>query len=100
MMLIASLPNDAANAAMRDGSMKDAIARSVQRLKPEACYFGVGDDGTRTVYMVFDLADASQMVPAGEPFFLNMNARLTMRPVMNADDLAKGFGALEAALAH
>jgi hypothetical protein len=34
------------------------------------------------------------MVPFGEPFFMALDADIEVVPVMNADDLQKGFGKL------
>ena len=44
--------------------------------------------------MVFDMPDSANMVPFGEPFFMAFDADVEVVPVMNADDLQKGFGKL------
>ena len=44
--------------------------------------------------MVFDMPDSSDMVPSGEPFFTALDADVEIVPVMNADDLQKGFSKL------
>jgi hypothetical protein len=56
-------------------------------------YFGTFD-GHRMAFMVFDMPDSSDMVPFGEPFFMALDAHVEVVPVMNADDLQKGFGKL------
>ena len=94
MMLKVSIPVEAGNTAVTDGSLKKVIGESLERLKPEAAYF-LAEDGRRTAIMVFDLADQSQIPSIAEPFFLAFNADVSMIPVMNADDLKKGLEKLQ-----
>jgi hypothetical protein len=42
----------------------------------------------------FDMADTSQIPELIEPFFLNLNAKVELVPVMNGDDLRKGLAKL------
>ena len=90
MMLKVSIPVEPGNTAVKDGSLKKVIGESLERLKPEAAYF-LAEDGRRTAIMVFDLADQSEIPSIAEPFFLAFNASVSIAPVMNADDLAKGL---------
>jgi hypothetical protein len=46
--------------------------------------------------MFFDLAEPSQIVEIAEPLFSNLNAEVEIVPVMNGDDLRKGFGKVAA----
>jgi hypothetical protein len=41
------------------------------------------------------LKDPSEIPAICEPFFMNMNAKVEMSPVMNADDLKKGLDSLQ-----
>jgi hypothetical protein len=41
--------------------------------------------------MVFDLKDPSDIPSIAEPLFQSMNAKITLTPVMNAEDLMKGL---------
>jgi hypothetical protein len=50
----------------------------------------VDESGQRSASIVFDMKDASQMTAVAEPWFLTFNAKVSLRPVMNAQDLAKG----------
>jgi len=56
----------------------------------EAAYF-YPENGLRTALFVFDLAGSDQLPPTVEPLFRNLNAAVTLTPVMNADDLQRGF---------
>ncbi|MGN6531988.1 MAG: hypothetical protein ACTHK0_09570, partial [Ginsengibacter sp.] len=53
------------------------------------------EDGCRTSLLIFDLKDSSEIPGIAEPFFQELNAKVTISPVMNADDLQKGLGALQ-----
>jgi hypothetical protein len=84
------MPVESGNRAIKDGSLGAAMQRAAERWKPEAMYFAPFD-GQRSAFMVFDLPDVSDMPPFAEPFFLQLNARVEIVPVMNGDDLQKGL---------
>ena len=56
-------------------------------LKPEAAYSFADDDGQRSCFIVFDMKDTSQIPALAEPWFLAFNAKISLRPVMNPQDL-------------
>jgi hypothetical protein len=60
----------------------------MEDLKPEAAYF-IEEDGYRTALFIIHMEHASQSPSVAEPFFLTMNARVHLHPVMTAEDLAK-----------
>ena len=62
-------------------------------LKPEAAYFYL-QNGKRTSLLVLDVADPSEIIPLAEPLFSLIKAEISLTPVMNVDDLMKGFRAL------
>ena len=88
MMLRVSIPVEAGNAAVKAGTLGSTIERILADLKPEAAYFFADDDGNRSGSIVFDLKDSSQVPAIAEPWFLAFNAKVSLRPVMNPQDLA------------
>jgi len=90
MMLKVSMPVETGNVAVKEGVLKKVIEEAIARLKPEASYF-FPENGCRTAMMVFDLVDASDIPSVAEPFFTQLDAAVTLIPVMNAEDLGKGL---------
>jgi hypothetical protein len=98
MLLKASIPVEAGNAAAADGSLGPTIQKILGDLKPEAAYFAADDDGARSGYIFFDMQDSSQLPAIAEPWFLAFNAKVTVSPAMNPQDLAEGLGGLQQAV--
>jgi hypothetical protein len=59
VMMIASLPVETFNAAVKDGSTQAKMKKILDQLKPEAAYF-TALNGKRTAILIVDLADASR----------------------------------------
>ncbi|MFD7166716.1 DUF3303 family protein [Streptomyces violascens] len=93
VLLKAQLDTEKSNEAIRNGTLQKSMQAAIEALRPEAAYFGA-DDGCRTAFIVFDLADPSQIPKVAEPFFLDLNAKISFQPVMNGEDLEKGLAAL------
>lgn len=89
MLLRVSIPAEAGNAAAKAGTLGSTIERIVADLKPEAAYFFADDNGQRSASIVFDMKDTSQIPAIAEPWFLAFDAKVSFRPVMNPQDLAK-----------
>src|SRR4051812_22692082 len=98
MLLKVQVPVDRGNAAIADGTLPQVIESAMRDLSPEAAYFAA-DEGMRAMFMVFDLADASQIPMVAERFFTGFGASVTMTPVMTIDDLRTGLEALAGAVA-
>jgi hypothetical protein len=90
MMLKVTIPVEAGNKAIKDGTLPKTLQATMEQLKPEAAYF-FPENGVRTALYFFNLQDVSQIPVIAEPLFMGMNAALTMIPVMNAEDLQKGL---------
>ena len=93
MVLKARIPTEAGNEVLRTGDMSKIMETAIAALKPEAAYFTL-DDGDRTCFFYFDMQQSSQMPPVLESFFMELNAKISLQPVMNADDLRIGLGDL------
>lgn len=89
MLLRVSIPAETGNAAAKAGTLGSTVEQIVAELKPEAAYFFADDNGQRSCAIVFDMKDTSQIPGIAEPWFLAFNAKVSLRPVMNPQDLAK-----------
>ena len=98
MMLKAVVDTAAGNAVIADGSIGSVIGGLVDRLHPEAAYFA-GEDGQRACFLVFDMQDAADMPSICEPLFQAANARVTVTPCMDLEDMQKGLARLQGAAA-
>lgn len=93
-LLKAQMQVEASNKAIMEKKLESVMKEVMERIKPEAAYF-LPMDGFRTAIMIFDLKDPTDIPSIAEPFFMNMNAKVDMYPVMNAEDLQKGLGKLK-----
>src|SRR5271156_3873240 len=89
MLLRVSIPVEAGNAAAKAGILGSTIEGILADLKPEAAYFLADDNGNRSGSVVFGMKDTSQIPAVAAPSFLAFNARVSLRPVMTPQDLAK-----------
>jgi len=88
MLVRVSIPVEAGNEAAKNGTLGSTVERILGDLKPEAAYFFADDDGQRSCSIVFDMKDTSQIPAIVEPWFLAFKAKVSLRPVMNPQDLA------------
>jgi hypothetical protein len=100
MLLKVSIPVETGNAAAKAGKLGPTIERILSEIKPEAAYFAE-DNGERTGYIFFDMKESSELPAIAEPWFLAFSAKVTVRPAMTPQDLAKAAPSIEkAAKAH
>jgi hypothetical protein len=92
-MMKISIPIEAANKAVHDGSAQRIMKTALETLRPEAAYFFPGEEG-RTILLFIDLKETSDIPAIGEPFFQGFNARITFTPVMNGQDFQAGLAKL------
>jgi hypothetical protein len=98
MMLHVVMPVKHANAAIRAGQFGPFIQKVLGDLKPEAAFF-TETNGVRSGYIFFDMKDSSQLPAIAEPWFLALNATLTVKPAMTPQELGGTAGAaIEAAV--
>ncbi len=98
MMLHVVMPIETTNAAIRAGEFAPFVQKVLADLKPEAAFF-TETNGSRSAYIFFDMKDSSQLPAIAEPWFLALNATITVKPAMTAQDLGGPAGAaIEAAV--
>lgn len=92
MRMMITLNMDAADGsrAIHDGTLGKVMEAFMRDYKPEAAYY-TAMDGERTAWFVVDMPDSSHMPSIAEPFFNRLNARVSFRPVMNAEELRIGL---------
>src|SRR5438552_17394411 len=89
-LLKVTIPVEAGNQAIKEGTLQKTMEQTVQALKPEAAYFFT-ENGKRTAFFFFDLKDTTYMPQIAEPFFTNLQAEVQYFPVMNQADLKAGL---------
>ncbi len=92
-MMRVTIPVEAGNRALADGTLPKTIELLMENLKPEAVYF-TPTGGERSAFVFFDLTDPSDIPSIAEPLFTNLNASVEFSPVMNLEDLQAGLGKL------
>jgi hypothetical protein len=92
-LIIARANTEAANQLISSGRIAALIQQMLSDIQPEAAYFAPSS-GQRTIYLVADLAEASQLATKLEPFWLALRAEVEIIPVMTGEDLQRGIEAL------
>ncbi len=90
MLLKAQMDTQKVNQANREGTLQETLRQVMDDLQPEAAYF-YPEDGKRTMLLIFDMQDPSQIPPTAEPLFQAGEASISLTPVMNIEDLQSGL---------
>lgn len=93
MLMKVQMDTPTSNEAIKAGTLRKTVEGALEKLRPEAAYFTV-EDGCRTAYLFFDLADPADMPGLSQPFFVGLNAKVHYSPVMSPEDLGRGLAAL------
>jgi len=96
-ILKVSIPVEAGNAAIKNGSLPRNIESILTAQKPEAAYF-YEESGKRTGLICVNLQEASQIPAIAEPWFLAFDASVEFHPAMTLEDLKQAGPAIEEAI--
>ena len=88
MLMTVKMPNTEFNAAVRYGSASKVMNHILEVTAAEAVYF-TEMQGQRTVLLVLNIDDPSQIPRLAEPWFLSFNAAVEFRVAMTPEDIRK-----------
>lgn len=89
VMFKVSIPVEAGNKGVKDGSLPKTVMEFVEKFKPEASYF-VATHGQRTAFFFVEMKDPTMIPSMAEPFMMNLNAGVEFQPAMSLDDMKAG----------
>ncbi len=92
VFLKVSMEVEAANQAIKDGSLAKIVKDFAGAFKPEGMWF-IALDGKRCMVAVLDLASTTQIPRLAEPFFAGVGAAIEVTPAMDLADLQAGLSA-------
>ena len=95
-MVKATIPIEAGNDLVHDPNFGKRLEDIMGDLKPEAAYFAAAD-GQRTMYLIINMDDASQLPGIAEPLWLSLKCSVEFIPVMNQEDFGKAAAAIQQA---
>lgn len=96
-LLIAKMPIEEGNRLIKAGKLAGTLQSVLDSIKPEAAYFGL-KDGVRTMYLIVEIGEASQLPSICEPLFLGFGGDVEITPVMTQPDLGKAIPGIDAAV--
>ena len=92
-----SIPVEAGNKAVCEGTLGKTIQDILGKLKPEAVYF-IEMNGQRTGILIVSIDQTSKIPSIAEPWFLAFNAGVEFHPVMLPADLEKASSDIAASV--
>lgn len=90
MMMKVSIPVKYGNKGVTKGYLAQTVMGFVEKYNPEASYF-VTEGGERTAIFFFDATNPSDIPSIAEPFFMNLNASITITPAMDLNEMRSGI---------
>lgn len=89
LMLKFSIPVERGNAAVKDGTLEQAIENLIKATKADASYFTM-IDGKRGSVVFFEENDTTRLPQINEPMFAALDAAIEIVPVLTLDELRRG----------
>ncbi len=77
---------EAGSRALESGTLRETLRRLSDRVRPEAAYSFLLS-GVRTILLVFDLHDPSQLPAVTEPLFRELKAEVNVYPALPLEAL-------------
>jgi hypothetical protein len=93
MFLKVLMDVDAANRAIKDGTLPKVVEGFANAVKPDGMWF-IAEGGKRCMVAVFDMVSTAQIPSLAEPFFEAVGAAIELTPAMDAADLKAGLSGL------
>ena len=94
LMINFTIPLSAGNELVSSGKIGQNFNSLIEQFKPEASYF-FAENGQRSGFMVIEMGDSSDLARVAESFWFGLQADISVTPVMNGEDLAKGLGDID-----
>jgi len=93
-MIKFSIPVNEGNELVKSGKIGQNFHSLIEDFKPEAAYF-FPENGQRSGFMIVNMTDSSDLARVAESFWIGLHADISVTPVMNGEDLAKGLDGIE-----
>jgi hypothetical protein len=89
-LIRAKIPTEAGNKMVQDPNFLKKLEEYMDKVKPEAAYF-MPLHGDRVAAFLVSMQSNDQVPTIVEPLFQWMGANVEVTPIMNFDELRKGF---------
>ena len=89
MMLLVTFPTAKFNELWRQGQVGPKLATIMEDTKPEAIYFGKGDNGQRGAVVIVDVPTPADLSQVSEPWYLTFEAGIKTSICMTPEDVGK-----------
>ncbi|HEY3780432.1 MAG TPA: hypothetical protein VGL56_05070 [Fimbriimonadaceae bacterium] len=96
-LVIASMPTDKVNKAMKHGTFGPTMEKFISEIKPEAAYF-TEVEGIRTGMFIVNLTSSNEIMKVSEPLFHAFEATIKWHAVMSPEEVMSGAHFIEAAV--